>query len=118
MSHEPRDRAALARAYPDPVWRQRFLELLAIVDLLSHSVIEGNFKVSDELNRAIVLSDAGRKVRDQLITKESVDAKDANLLCLLGLVHLEPLIDVDKIDVDRLIEAISNYVLDGRIRFP
>ncbi|QZQ54970.1 hypothetical protein KZI27_17130 [Curtobacterium sp. TC1] len=88
------------------------------MDLLSHSVIEGNFKVSDELNRAIVLSDAGRKVRDQLITKESVDAKDANLLCLLGLVHLEPLIDVDKIDVDRLIEAISNYVLDGRIRFP
>jgi hypothetical protein len=118
MSQKPRDRATLARDYTDPVWRQRFLDLLAIVDLLSHCVIEANFKVSDELNRALILSDAGRKVRDQLITKESVDAKDANLLCLLGLVHVDPLLDIEKIDVDRIIEALSAYVLEKRIKFP
>lgn len=118
MSQDPRDRAALARDYTDPAWRERFLELLAIVELLSHCVIEGNFKVSDELNRSIVLSEAGKKVRDQLITKETVDAKDANLLCLLGLVHVEPLVDIAAIDVDRIIGAISTYILDGRIKFP
>ncbi|TCU46899.1 hypothetical protein [Curtobacterium sp. PhB146] len=118
MSQDPRDRAALARDYADPAWRERFLELLAIVELLSHCVIEGNFKVSDELNRSIVLSEAGKKVRDQLITKETVDAKDANLLCLLGLVHVEPLVDIAAIDVDRIIGAISTYIVDGRIKFP
>jgi len=118
MVQKPRDRATLARDYPDATWRQKFLELLAIVDLLTHCVIEYNFKTSDELNRALVLSDAGKKVRDQLITKESVDPKDANLLCLLGLVHLDPLIDIDKIDVDRVVEALAPYVLDRRIKFP
>lgn len=115
---KPRDRAALAQDYTDPAWKIKFLELLSVTEILTHCVIKSSFKVSDDLNKAIALSDAGKKVRDQLITKEQVEAKDANLLCLLGLVHVEPLIDIDNIDVDRLVEAISPYVIDGRIKFP
>jgi hypothetical protein len=118
MSVKPRTRSQLASDYEDLSWRERFLDLLAVVDVLSHCVIEANFKVSDDLNKAIILTEAGRKVRDQLITKESVDAKDANLLCLLGLVHLEPLIDIMHIEIDRLVDAISAYVLSGRMKFP
>lgn len=118
MSAKPRDRSELSRDYPDQAWRDRFFELLAIVDILNHCVIESSFKVSDDLNKAIVLSEAGRKVRDQLITKEQVDAKDANLLCLLALVHTEPLVDITLINIDRLAEAISSYILTDRIKFP
>ena len=117
-STETLTRAQLSEKYADPAWRHKLLDLLSLVDILSNSIIESKFKVSDELNKSIALSDAGRKVRDQLITKEDVEPKDATLLCLLGLVHIEPLIDIDGIELDRLVEAVSASIIAKRLRYP
>ncbi|MDU0325585.1 hypothetical protein RWH43_02330 [Microbacterium sp. KSW2-21] len=118
MTEKPRDRAQLAKDYTDEGWRQKLLELLALVDALGHCIIEADFKVTDDLNRGIVLTAVGKKVRDQLITKEEVDPKVANLLCLLGLVHHEPLVDIDAIDIDRLTAPLSEYIKSGKLKFP
>jgi len=118
MPSEPLTRHELADIYEADEWRVKFLDLLSIGEILANCVIDSKFKVSDELNRAIVLTDAGKRVRDSLITKAEVEAKDANVLCLLGLAHVEPLVDVEEIDIERLIAAISDLVKSKRIRFP
>ncbi|MEJ1090568.1 hypothetical protein [Microbacterium istanbulense] len=118
VSSATRTRADLAAEYTDDKWRERFLDLRTLVHLLTQSVIGADFKTSDEVNRAIVLSDSGKKLRDQLITKESVDTKDANLLCLLSLAHVDPLIDIDRIDMDRLIAGFSELIKEKRILYP
>lgn len=115
---EPLTRTELSAKYPDVLWRERFLDLLSLVDILGSCVIDSKFKVSDELNRAIALTSEGKRVRDQLVTKEEVEPKDANLLCLLALVHIEPLVDIETVDLDRLVEAISGSVKSRRLRFP
>lgn len=113
-----RTRADLAAEYTDETWQERFLDLRTLVGLLSHSVIGADFKTSDEVNRTIMLTDSGRKLRDHLITKESVDAKDANLLCLLSLAHVDPLVDIDHIDMARLVAGFSELIKEKRILYP
>ncbi|MFB8891846.1 hypothetical protein [Microbacterium plantarum] len=117
-SSSARTRAELAAYYPDKRWRERFLDLRTLVHILSHSIIASDFKVSDELNRAIVLSDSGKKLRHQLVANESVETKDANLLCLLTLTHVDPLIDIDRIDMTKLVAAVSDMIRDKRILYP
>ncbi len=113
-----RTRVELAADYPDKEWRERFLDLRTLVHILTHSIITSDFKASDELNRAILLSDSGKKLRHQLVANESVETKDANLLCLLSLTHVDPLIDIERIDLSKLEEAISDMIRDKRILFP
>ncbi|MCP2637940.1 hypothetical protein K0817_015415 [Microbacterium sp. HD4P20] len=113
-----RTRAELASDYPGNEWRERFLDLRTLVHVLTHSIIGSDFKASDELNRAIALSEAGKRLRHQLVANESVETKDANLLCLLSLTHVEPLIDIERIDMSRLVEAISAMIRERRIIYP
>lgn len=113
-----RTRTELAADYPDKEWRDRFLDLRTLVHILAHSIIPSDFKASDELNRAIVLSDSGKKLRHQLVANESVETKDANLLCLLTLTHVDPLIDIERIDMGKLVDAVSEMVREKRILYP
>lgn len=113
-----RTRTELAADYPDHEWRDRFLDLRTLVHILTHSIIPSDFKASDELNRAIVLSDSGKKLRHQLVANESVETKDANLLCLLTLTHVDPLIDIERIDMGKLVDAVSEMIRDKRILYP
>ena len=113
-----RTRTELAADYPSSEWRERFLDLRTLVHILTHSIIPSDFKASDELNRAIILSESGRKLRHQLVANESVETKDANLLCLLSLTHVEPLIDLDRIEMANLVEAVSEMIREKRILYP
>lgn len=115
---KPLSRTDLASKYQDSSWLERLVRLFEIVALLRNCIIEKNYKISDDLNAAVILSDAGKKVRDQMVTKESVPAKEANLLTLLATVHVEPLVDVDRIDLEKLTEAISKEVASGALKFP
>lgn len=115
---EPLTRTQLASKYKDLLWLERLVRLFEIVALLRNCVIEKNYKISDELNAAVVLSEAGKKVRDQMVTKESVPAKEANLLTLLATVHVEPLVDIDRIDLKKLTAAISKEVASGALKYP
>jgi len=108
----------LAARYPDPQWRDRFSDVLSLVGILRECVIRSNYRPSEELNSAISLTDAGVRVSTQMTTKEGINAKDAHVLALVGLVHVDPLIDVENIDLDRLEQAISGEVVSGALRFP
>lgn len=115
---QPLTRVELAQKYTDREWVERLLRLFEIVALLRNCIIERNYKISDDLNAAIILSDAGKKVRDQMATKESVPTKEANLLTLLATVHIEPLVDVERIDLTKLVRAISKDVESGAMKYP
>jgi hypothetical protein len=112
------NRLQLAERYPDKAWRDRLLDLLSLISILRECIIEKTYKPSEGLNAAIVLSSVGTRVRTQLTTREKVNAKDANVLALLGLVHIEPLVDIEKIDLDVLASAISAEIQAGSLRFP
>ena len=118
MAEKVLNRAELALKYPDADWRQKLLDLLALVSILRECVIERAYRPSEELNSSIVLTESGKRVRLQLAGKEDVNAKDAHVLTLLALVHIEPLIDVDAINLERLTSAISEEVKSGKLRHP
>jgi len=114
----PFTRSELAAMYPDAEWRRKLLELLSLVAILRECIIENNYKPSEKLTSAITLNDAGTKLMTQLITKESVNARDAKLLTLLALVHIDPFVDIAGIDLERLREAISDEMLSGALKYP
>lgn len=115
---EPLNRVQLAEQYSDPEWRTSLLELLDLVSILRNCIIRRNYKPTEDLLNAIPLSEAGVAVRTQLVTKEKLDVREAKLLTLLGTVHLEPLIDIEGLDRDRLAAAISSEILAGSLLFP
>ncbi len=108
----------LKAAYPDSAWRGRFVEICDLMDLLGGCVIADSYTISDDLRNAITLSAAGVALRDKLVTKEGVAAKEAKLMCALSLGHDELFIDIEKTDPDELARAISKEVLEGRIQLP
>ncbi|MEV1283785.1 hypothetical protein [Modestobacter sp. NPDC049651] len=112
------DKQALLEKYPDAAWRENLLEVTALVGLLHNSIIDDTYKPSDELNSAIALSSIGDKVAVHLQRRESVPTKEARLLCLLVTAHEDPLIDVDRIDIGKLSQAISGELLKGTLLYP
>lgn len=112
------DKHALLGRYSDEAWRSRYLEVTALVSLLHNSIIDDSYKPSDELNAAIALAPAGDKLMLHLQRRESVPVKEARLLCLLVTAHTDPLVDVERIDLDRLSAAISRGVIAGHLRYP
>jgi hypothetical protein len=112
------NRRELAEQYSDVIWQERLIEQLAIVTILTECIIRKNYKISDEMNNAIVLTEAGRRVQEKLVTKEAVPPKVARILTLLALVHVEPLVDFEKTSTEHLIAAISRDITQGAIMFP
>lgn len=111
-------KAELLEKYPDKDWREKLIELTMLVRILEGCIIRRSYRPSDRLNDAIVLSESGMRIRTMLTTKEKVNAKEANVLTLLKLFHVEPLIDVEKIDLTALASAISEEVCAGKLTFP
>lgn len=112
------DKHELLVRYPDADWRSRYLEVTGLVGLLHDSIIDVSYKPSDDLNAAIALTPAGEKLMLHLQRREAVPVKEARLLCLLITAHTEPLVDVERIDVDRLAGAIAQEVAAGALRYP
>lgn len=108
----------LKAAYPDAEWRRKFRSVCNLVEILGDCFIADEYQVSDALNAAIKLSPAGSALRDKLIRKESVNAKDANLMCLLSLGHDSLFVDIDAIDIPLLRDAVHAEILGGRLKFP
>lgn len=120
MSDTPKTKAELLSLYGDKSWQEKLVDLLSLVSILRTCIIAADYRPSEELSNtiAVSLTDAGRHVRDQLARKKNVNPKDANVLTLLALVHVDPLIDLEAIDEERLAAAISTEVQDGSLRFP
>ncbi len=111
-------RAELAERYTDTAWREKLLDLMALVGILRDCIIPSTYRSSEALQGAISLGEAGVHVRTRLITHEKVQPRDAQLLTMLGLVYIEPLVDVEGIDIDALVAAISSEVRSGALKFP
>lgn len=113
-------RAELAEAYSDPIWRTKLLDALDLLSILLNCIIRKNYRPSEKLNRTIAaaLTVQGKKVRDQLVTKEKVNPKDANILTFSGFLHVEPLIDLDILDFDKFASSISDEIRETDLRFP
>ena len=122
MLEKPLSRAQLADAYPDRNWRLKLVDLLDLVSLLRNCIIERNYHPSEGLISAIRLTAVGSKVRLQLAgkgaNKEAIDARDAAVLVLLKLVHIQPLVDINEIDIDKVVAAISEEMRRGSLKYP
>lgn len=108
----------LAARYTDVEWRSRYLELVNVATLLRNSVIAANYRVPDEFNMALCLSDAGTRLQAALTTKHDVPAKDARLMCLLEIATDELLVDLEKTNFDALVSSISKQITSGALRYP
>jgi len=108
----------LAAEYTDPGWRARYLRLVDVVTLLRQCVIGPSFKIPDRMNSAIVLTEYGARLQSDLTTKHEVPAKEARMMCLLEIAHDEPIVDLDKTNLDLLIDEISLCVQKNAIRYP
>lgn len=109
---------SLSQKYTDPKWRKSLSEVVNIATLLRHSIIGAEYKVSDAMNGAIAVTEYGSKIRQQLVTKHDVPAKEASLICLLEIASDDLIIDVEKTNAGKLIEEISAHIRDGKIRYP
>lgn len=118
---KPYSEHELLAKYKDPKWREDLLEIIDVTEFLDGCVIRSDYRISDELNNAIVPSAAGSRMVLELGKSqggEKVPTKEARLMCLLHLAHIELLIDPEKMDVKVLAKAISDQLLSGEIMLP
>ncbi len=108
----------LAAQYTDAGWRTKYLRLVDVVTLLRHCIIASSFKIPDRMNSAIRLTEYGARLQSDLTTKHDVPAKEARMMCLLEIAHDEPIVDLDRTNLDLLIEEISLGIQKGAIRYP
>lgn len=108
----------LGEQYSNAEWRTRFLDAARLGELLTGSILRDKYKVPDEIVGVVHLTDFGNKVLQKLVTKNDVPAKEARLLCFLRLVHLEPLVDVERTDLDELRRIIDKQIRDRDLLYP
>ncbi|MFI5707367.1 hypothetical protein [Kribbella sp. NPDC051620] len=88
------------------------------MDMLRSCILRRDYKVPDDLNDSVVLSDTGKEVQLALAKAHKVNPKDARILCLLEYDHVDLLVDVENINLEALRESISRQILDRDIIFP
>ncbi|MFC4785223.1 hypothetical protein ACT8ZV_12140 [Nocardioides sp. MAHUQ-72] len=89
-----------------------------IVDFLRGSILKEKYKVADDLGRIVHLTEHGNQVMNKLISKHDANPKDARLLCLIQLIHREPLVDLDKTKVEDLRAWVDQQVRGRDLLFP
>ncbi|TCC25400.1 hypothetical protein [Kribbella speibonae] len=115
---QPLSKDELAATYPDEEWRAKLLTISNYVDMLHACILRRDYRVPDDLNAAVTLSEAGKRVQLTLAKVHKVNPKDARILCLLEYDHVDLLIDVENMDLEALGRSIERQILDGDIRFP
>ena len=116
-SVEPYSKQELSDQYPDPEWRSRLLEIVGLTDFLAECTITGDYRISDEINSSIVVSESGQRLLTAL-AKQQVPVKEARLMCLLHLAYVDLLIDPERMDPDALAQAIGDQIRVGALRLP
>lgn len=115
---ESTDAKALLAQHQDRDWRRKFCDVVDLMDLLKDCVIPDNYSAPEIYVTVIPLTEAGRELKSKLIRQEDVPAREAHLMCALTLGHEVLNVDIDKIDTDKLAQAISEQIREKKIRFP
>lgn len=108
----------LSALYADAAWRAAFLRTARLSEFLSGSILRDKYKIPDEIVGTVQLTEFGNKVLQRLVTKNEVPAKEARLLCLLRLVHREPLVDVIATDLNELRRVVDRQMRDRDLLYP
>jgi hypothetical protein len=116
------DRDQLLAKYSDTGLRERTVELLDLRSFLLQCVIANNYKISDDLNSTIALSEYGDATMREFIKKgpsaPDIPIKEAKLICFLEFYHLDFLVDPLAMEPAKLAVAIGKEITTGRIRLP
>lgn len=118
MKVTPLTKEQLAVEHPDPEWRARLLRLDYYTSFLRHCILAPAYKIPDDLNTAISLTDFGSRVSQDLITKHDVHAKEARLMCLLELANVQLLVDIDGTDLDAVRTSLTEQIAGRRLLYP
>lgn len=104
--------------HTDQRWRDRFVDIVDLTNLLRDCIIRDNYTVPDAMNAAVALGESGTEMKSRLIRKEQVPVKEAHLMCALALGLDSLFIDVEHTDIEQLAASISDQILSREIRFP
>lgn len=108
----------LAAEYPDPRWRENYLELVNLATLLRYCIIPASYRISDRMNEAIALTEYGKGIHKQLVTKHEVPAKEARMMCFLEIAHEDIMVDLEETKLEVVREEISAQIEKEVIRYP
>jgi hypothetical protein len=104
--------------FTDRDWKRRFVQICDLVEILADCIIADDYQIPSELNAALQLSEAGVAMKDRLIRKESVPAKEAHLMTALSIGNANLFLDIDNIDPERVKNAVNAQLEAGQIHFP
>lgn len=110
-------KAQLLERFSDEGLRTKVLDLLDLRTFLAHSIIRANYRIPDELNSCLVLSEYGDELLREL-GKKGVPIKEGRLLCFLEFYHLDLLMNPSAMDVESLAAAIGQELMDGSVLLP
>lgn len=108
----------LAERYTENAWRERFIRISDLLQILGDCIIPNDYSIPGDLNAALVLTAEGAKMKDRLIRKEQIPAMEAHLMCALTFGHKELFVDIGATDIDRLKSVLETQLLEKKIRFP
>jgi hypothetical protein len=108
----------LAELYSGAAWREGFLKILDIASILRKSIITRDYRIPDEANNAIHLTQAGSDIAQALARKNEVPYKEAKLMCLLVTAYRDLLVDVERTNYLVLVDVISDQIKSGEIKHP
>lgn len=110
----------LTTALPAAEQQNRYARFIDLMRLLGDCIIAADYTIPDSMNESIHLSVAGEAMMSRVATAKTdrIPAKEARLLCALAVGGDELFVDIDRTDLERLAESISQQIVDGKIRFP
>lgn len=108
----------LLEKYADPDWRAAYVRASALTELLRNCILRRGYKLADRMISALAFTPYGIEIRDNLITKQKVPAKEAKMLCFLALAHQEPLIDLLATNLEEVADSVHQQIRNRDILFP
>jgi len=107
----------LENRYPDKDFQLELLRLAQLNALLAECIIDDTYRVPQDLYQPIELTSYGLELYKQL-RRKNVGHAESTVLCFLEFAHTDLIVDVEKTDRDKIIQAIHDQILDGRMLFP
>lgn len=108
----------LKMQYPDQAWQAKLIELYNLRELYANCIIGAGYRIPDNLNTGIVLTAAGQSLRQELVTKHAVPAKEAQLICFLELTYRDIFVDINATDIDKVKRALDSQIKKKELRYP
>lgn len=99
--------------------RARLADLVGIIDLLSHCILDKNYHLSDAMVSPLQFTELGERTIEQCMNHyRRLRPNDAKMAVFLSVGCTGGLLLDIATDIDALRQQVSREILQGRIRFP